>query len=99
MGRLITRDWNHRAFNNDEAFENRYKLTPRIEQSCYAIFDYGSGPLKWTDYDYERGRWWFKEESEVRGSNWLKMETDQDVRKIWNIQTAYKKTKWRWRVC
>lgn len=81
MGRGLVgdRDCNHRAFNIDEAFKNRYKLTPRIDRSCYALFDYRSGPLEWTDRNSPRGQGWLVEESEFGGSDGLKMETDQDL--------------------
>jgi hypothetical protein len=73
--------WNTRAFSDDEAFADRYKLNPCIDSSRYAVFDFGNGPTEWIDGDSECGMSWLQGKSGFLDSSWLDRETDEVVKR------------------
>lgn len=71
------RDWDLRAFSGDAAFEDRYHLSPRIDSSRYAIFDFDNGPTVWSEREddvpfYKKDGW--------SHSSWMERETDEAVK-------------------
>jgi hypothetical protein len=73
MGRGPTEDslWSHNPFNGDKGFDSRYRVTPTIDSSRYAIFDFDRGITEWIEPIPERRSW----------SSWLERETDKDVKR------------------
>jgi hypothetical protein len=69
----------------DEAFDDRYSLTPCIDSSRYAIFDFGEGAVP---YESPRFDWHTSVDgSESRSSwlererwTWLDRETEEDLK-------------------
>ena len=70
--------WNRADLSGDEAFEDRYSLTPCIDSSRYAIFHYGNGPVEWRERDIERG--WYQKAG-WESLPWRGDEIDEDLKR------------------
>jgi hypothetical protein len=68
------------TLEDDEAFEDRYRLPACIDSSRYAIFDFLYGPAEWVDLNSERGEYLFLKKSRFMDSTWLTDEADEGVR-------------------
>ncbi|XPS81290.1 hypothetical protein M3J09_013228 [Ascochyta lentis] len=82
MGRGPVRDsfFDRTMTDDDEAYEERYKLKPCIDSSRYAIFDFSAGPEEWVDVDPDGGSSWHQK-SGWRCWYWLERVADETVRK------------------
>ncbi|KAF2628187.1 hypothetical protein BU25DRAFT_458036 [Macroventuria anomochaeta] len=78
LGGLV---FDRRDFRDDEAFEDRYKLSPRIDSARYAVFDFGAGPAEWLDGDSEYRQRWHRGKGGFDGTDWVEKEMDEEVRK------------------
>ncbi|KAJ4335061.1 hypothetical protein N0V95_008998 [Ascochyta clinopodiicola] len=86
MGRGPVRErlFNREVSDDDEAYEERYKLKPRIDSSRYAIFDFEAGLSEWVDAGpdrdsslHQKGGW--------ECSHWLDRSNDEE----WRTKTTY----------
>jgi hypothetical protein len=72
MGRGPTKDFGrgHEPFDDDKGFEDRYKLSPQIDCSRYARFDYDRGTTEWEEPISKHSTW----------SSWLEWEHDKETK-------------------
>jgi hypothetical protein len=75
--------WGRADLSGDEAFDDRYTQAPCVDESRYAIFDFGNGPAEYVDLSTEYGKErssWGRKESFFEGSSWLE-KADEETRK------------------
>jgi hypothetical protein len=77
--------WGRADLSGDEAFDDRYTQAPCIDESRYAIFDFGNGPAEYVDVTTERGKErlsWGQKESFFETSTWLERAGEETRKKV-----------------